>query len=86
MHTLEVVAVLGLLAHNFDDGVDELGALDVVALGPVVSDVELAVDEVVGAEDAAEGTSRLQAVAARLQHEQADRTAKLQHRQAACRQ
>ena len=48
MHTLEVVAVLGLLAHNFDDGVDELGALDVVALGPVVSDVGLAIDEVVG--------------------------------------
>ena len=48
MHTLEVVAVLGLLAHDVDDSVDELDALDVVALGPVVSDVGLAIDEVVG--------------------------------------
>lgn len=61
MHTLEVVTVLGLLAHDIEDGVDELGAVDVVALGPVVPDIELAVDEVVGAEDAAEGTARLQA-------------------------
>ena len=61
MHTLKVVAVLGLLAHDVDDGVDELGAVDVVALGPVVSDVGLGVDEVVGAEDAAKGTVRLQA-------------------------
>lgn len=61
MHTLEVVAVYGLLAHDVEDGVNELGALDVVALGPVVADVGPAVDEVVGAEDAAEGTARLQA-------------------------
>ena len=59
MHTLEVVAVLGLLAHDVDDSIDELDALDVVALGLVVSDVGLAVDEVVGVEDVAEGTARL---------------------------
>jgi hypothetical protein len=55
VHTLEAVAVLGLLAHDVEDGVDELGALGVVALGPVVPGAGLAVDEVVGAEDAAEG-------------------------------
>ena len=57
MHTLEVVAVLGLLAHDVEDGVDEFGALGVVSLGPVVPGAGLAVDEVVGAEDAAEGAS-----------------------------
>ena len=61
MHTLEVVAVLGLLAHDVDDGVDELDALDVVALGPVVSDIGLVIDEVVRVEDVAKGTARLQA-------------------------
>ena len=55
LRTLEAVAVLGLLAHDVEDGVDELGALGVVALGPVVAGARLAVDEVVGAEDAAEG-------------------------------
>jgi hypothetical protein len=55
VHTLEAVAVLGLLAHDVKDGVDELGALGVVALGPVVPGAGLAVDKVVGAEDAAEG-------------------------------
>jgi hypothetical protein len=55
VHTLEAVAVLSLLAHDVEDGVDELGALGVVALGPVVPGAGLAVDEVVGAEDAAEG-------------------------------
>lgn len=35
--TLEAVAVLGLLADDVEDGVDELGALGAVALGPVVA-------------------------------------------------
>ena len=45
---------LGLLAHDVKDGVDELGALGVVALGPVVAGASLAEDEVVRAEDLAE--------------------------------
>jgi hypothetical protein len=49
---LEAVAVLGLLAHDVEHGVDELG---VVALGPVVAGAGLAEDEIVGAEDLAEG-------------------------------
>jgi hypothetical protein len=52
---LEAVAVLGLLAHDVEHGVDELGALGVVALGPVVAGAGLAEDEIVGAEDLAEG-------------------------------
>jgi len=52
---LEAVAVLGLLADDVEHGVDELGALGVVALGPVVAGAGLAEDEVVGAEDLAVG-------------------------------
>merc|ERR1719375_403445 len=33
---LEAVAALGLLADDVEDGIDELSALGVVALGPVV--------------------------------------------------
>jgi hypothetical protein len=52
---LEVVVVLGLLAHDVEHEVDELGALSVVALGPVVASARLAEDEIVGAEDLVEG-------------------------------
>mmetsp|Transcript_78078 Transcript_78078/g.155161 ORF Transcript_78078/g.155161 Transcript_78078/m.155161 type:complete len:543 (+) Transcript_78078:117-1745(+) len=52
---LEAVAALGLLADDVEDGVDELGALGVVALGPVVAGARLAEDKVVRAEDLAEG-------------------------------
>ena len=52
---LEAVAALGLLADDVEDGVDQLGALGVVALGPVVARARLAEDEVVRAEDLAEG-------------------------------
>ena len=52
---LETIAGLGLLADNVQDGVNELGALSVVTLGPVVAGARLAKDEVVGAEDLAEG-------------------------------
>ena len=48
---MKAVAVLGLLADDVEDGVDELGALGVVSLGPVVAGAGLAEDEVVGAED-----------------------------------
>ena len=35
--TLKAVAALGLLSHNIQDRVDELGTLCVVTLGPVVA-------------------------------------------------
>ena len=44
------------LADNVKDGVDELSALGVVDLGPVVSSTVLAKDKVVGAEELAKGT------------------------------
>ena len=55
LEALEAVAGLGLLAHDVEDRVDELGALGVVALGPVVAGARLAEDEVVRAEELAEG-------------------------------
>mmetsp|Transcript_15188 Transcript_15188/g.65038 ORF Transcript_15188/g.65038 Transcript_15188/m.65038 type:complete len:483 (-) Transcript_15188:50-1498(-) len=55
LETLEAVAGLGLLAHDVEHRVDELRALGVVTLGPVVTGAGLAEHEVVGAEDLAEG-------------------------------
>jgi hypothetical protein len=52
---LETVAVIGLLADDVEHGVDELGALSVVPLGPVVACAGLAKHEVVRAEDLAVG-------------------------------
>ena len=49
--TLHAIAILGLLPHNIQDGVDELGALRVVTLGPVVAGAGLPEDEVIGAEN-----------------------------------
>lgn len=51
--TLEAIAVLCFFADNVENRVDKLGALGVVALGPVVAGAGLAEDEVVGAEDLA---------------------------------
>ncbi len=53
----KAVAALGLLAHDIQDGIDQLGALGVVALGPVVAGSGLAEDEVVGAEELSEWPS-----------------------------
>mmetsp|Transcript_41418 Transcript_41418/g.86943 ORF Transcript_41418/g.86943 Transcript_41418/m.86943 type:complete len:447 (+) Transcript_41418:339-1679(+) len=55
LEPLEHVARLGLLPRHVHDGVDQLGALGVVSLGPVVPRAGLAEDEVVRSEDAAEG-------------------------------
>ncbi len=55
LEALQAVAALGLLADDVEDRVDELGALGVVALGPVVAGAGLAEDEVVRAEKLAEG-------------------------------
>jgi len=54
LEALEAVAALSLLADNIEDGVDELGTLSVVTLGPVVTGTRLSEDEVVWAEDLAE--------------------------------
>mmetsp|Transcript_23377 Transcript_23377/g.25913 ORF Transcript_23377/g.25913 Transcript_23377/m.25913 type:complete len:314 (-) Transcript_23377:12-953(-) len=55
LEALEAVAGLGLLAADVQDGVDELSALGVVPLCPVVPRSGLAEDEVVRAEDLAVG-------------------------------
>ena len=55
LEALETVAGLGLLSDHVEHGVDELGALGVVALGPVVAGAGLAEDKVVGTEELAEG-------------------------------
>mgnify|MGYP003702504629 CR=1 FL=1 len=52
---MEAVAVLSLLPDDIEHRVDELRALGVVPLGPVVAGAGLAEDEVVGAEDLAIG-------------------------------
>ena len=55
LEALEAVARLGLLAHDVEDRVDELSALRVVALGPVVARARLAEHEVVGPEELSVG-------------------------------
>merc|ERR1712159_661798 len=55
LEALQAVAALSLLAHDVQDGVDQLSTLGVVALGPVVARTGLPEDEVVGAEQLAEG-------------------------------
>ena len=57
LEALKAVAGLSFLADDVEDGVDELRALSVVALGPVVSGAGLAEDKVIGAEELAEGSS-----------------------------
>ena len=54
LEALKAIAALGLLADDVQDGVDQLGTLGVVTLGPVVTGTSLAEHEVVGAEDLAE--------------------------------
>jgi hypothetical protein len=56
LEALEAVAAFGLATHNVQNLVDELGALSVVALGPVVASTGLTKDEVVRAEELAERT------------------------------
>ena len=54
MRTLQTIRALSLLADNIENGVDELSALRVVTLGPVVTGTTLTEDKVVGAEEVAE--------------------------------
>ena len=52
---MQAVGALGLLADNIQNGVDELSTLRVVTLRPVVTGTTLTEDEVVRAEEVAEG-------------------------------
>ena len=54
--TLQAIGALSLLADDIKNRVDELSALRVVTLRPVVSRTALTEDEVVGTEEVAEGT------------------------------
>lgn len=51
MVTLQAVAILGLLPHDVENGIDKLGAFGVVTLGPVVSGAGLSEDEVIRSEN-----------------------------------
>ncbi len=53
--TLQTVRALSLLANNIENRVNELSALRVVTLRPVVTSTTLTEDEVVGTEEIAEG-------------------------------
>ncbi|KAG5457097.1 MAG: hypothetical protein BJ554DRAFT_2984 [Olpidium bornovanus] len=55
LEPLEAVTGLGLLANDIKDGVNEFGALSVVALSPVISRARLPKDKVVWPEELAEG-------------------------------
>mmetsp|Transcript_16305 Transcript_16305/g.45255 ORF Transcript_16305/g.45255 Transcript_16305/m.45255 type:complete len:405 (-) Transcript_16305:70-1284(-) len=57
LETLQAIATLGLLADDVQDGVDELRALSIVALGPIVARTALSEHEVVRAEKLTERTS-----------------------------
>jgi len=54
LESLQAIARFGLFSHDIQDGVDELGALGVVTLGPVVTGTTLAEHEVVRSEDLSE--------------------------------
>lgn len=56
LETLEAVAALSLATDDIEDLVDELSALSVMTLGPVVASTRLTENEVVGAEELAERT------------------------------
>ena len=57
LETLKAVATLSLLSDNIKNGVDELGSLGVVTLGPVVTSSGLSENEVVWSEELTEWSS-----------------------------
>jgi proteasome assembly chaperone (PAC2) family protein len=57
LESLEAIAAFGFLADNIEDGVNELGTLGVMSLGPVVTGAGLSEDKVVGAEELSERSS-----------------------------
>lgn len=54
LEALQTIAALGLLADHIEDGVDQLSALRVVSLRPVVTGSALAENEIVWTEDLTE--------------------------------
>ena len=70
LEPLEAVAVFSLSSDDVYDGVDELGALRVVTLRPVVARAALAEHVVVGPEELAESARPHRVHGARLQVDQ----------------
>jgi len=56
LEALQAVAAFGFTAHDVENLVDQLGALGVVALGPIVARARLPEDEVVRTEELAKGS------------------------------
>ena len=57
LETLKAIATFGLLSDDIEDGVDELGSLGVVTLGPVVTGTGLSENKVVWSEELTERSS-----------------------------
>jgi hypothetical protein len=51
LRTLQAITILGFFSNNIEDRVNELSALGVMALGPVIPSPGLPEYEVIGAED-----------------------------------
>jgi len=57
LETLEAIATFSFLSDDIKDGVDKLGTLGVMSLGPVVTGTGLSEDEVVWSEELSEWSS-----------------------------
>jgi hypothetical protein len=57
LETLEAIATFSFLSNDIEDGVDKLGTLGVMSLGPVVTGTGLSEDEVVWSEELSEWAS-----------------------------
>jgi hypothetical protein len=57
LETLEAIASFGFLSYDIKDGVDKLGTLGVMTLGPVVTGTGLSEDKVVWSEELSEWSS-----------------------------
>jgi hypothetical protein len=57
LEPLKAITALALLSHHIQNGVDQLGSLSVMSLGPIVSGSGLAEDEVVRSEQLSKWTS-----------------------------
>ena len=53
--TLQTITILSLFANNIENGIDQLRALSIMTLGPIVARTGLAEDEVIRAKDLAVG-------------------------------
>ena len=57
LETLEAIATFSFLSDDIEDGVDELGTLGIVTLGPVVTGTSLSENEVVWSKELTEWSS-----------------------------